>query len=322
MNNKAVLASSLILLLLTGCGTGSGSIEGRTSAAQSASAENPSEAVTITVTDFAGREVTLPYPPARIVALSNGDMDIVHALGGDLVGRPTSSAEAELSDIEEVGTTHELDFEKITILRPDLVLGNAVLNAKDTAMIESIGSKMFLTEANSAADIRKQIRLLGKILDQNSKAEELVRAIDGKIQELRNEELPSRPRVLMIYGAPGTYLAALPNSLSGNLLELAGGVNIASDYPELDSYPHYAQLNTERIVESDPELILIMTHGQPEAVKDGFFKEMQVNAAWNGIQAVKNGQVHVLPSDLFGTNPGTKVTDALDELHGLLEAVK
>jgi iron complex transport system substrate-binding protein len=322
MNNKAVLASALILLLLTGCGAGGNSIEGQASTAPSASAEGASEAATITVTDFAGRKVTVPYPPARIVALSNGDMDIVHALGGNLVGRPTSSAEAELSQIEEVGTTHELDLEKITFLKPDLVLGNAVLNAKDAAMMENIGSHMILTEANSVADIQKQIRLLGKILDQNSKAEELVQSIDGKIRELRNEELPTRPRVLIIYGAPGTYLAALSNSLSGNLLELAGGVNIASDYPELDSYPHYAQLNTERIVEADPELILIMTHGQPEAVKEGFFKEMQVNAAWNGIQAVKNGQVHVLPSDLFGTNPGTKVTEALDELRGLLEAVE
>ncbi|MFM9281161.1 ABC transporter substrate-binding protein [Paenibacillus jiagnxiensis] len=322
MNNKAVLVSAVILLLLTGCGAGSGSIEGQTSAAQSASAEEPSEAATITVTDFAGREVTVPYPPTRIVALSSGDMDIVHALGGNLVGRPTSSVEAKLSQIEEVGTTHELDLEKITFLRPDLVLGNAVLNAKDTAMIESIGSHMILTEANSVADIQKQIRLLGEILDQHSKAEELVRAIDDKIGKLRNEELPSRPRVLIIYGAPGTYLAALPNSLSGDLLELAGGVNIASDYPELNGFPHYAQLNTERIVESDPEVILIMTHGQPEAVKDGFFKEMQVNAAWNGIRAVKNGQVHVLPSDLFGTNPGTKVTEALDKLRGLLETVK
>lgn len=322
MNNKAVLASALILLLLSGCGAGSDSIEGQSPAAQPASADEKLGTATITVNDFAGREVTVPHPPARIVALSNGDMDIVHALGGNLVGRPTSSAEAELSQIEEVGTTHELDLEKITFLRPDLVLGNAVLNAKDAEIMESIGSHMILTEANSVADIQKQIRLLGKILDQNSKAEELVQSIDGKLRELRNEELSTRPRVLIIYGAPGTYLAALPNSLSGNLLELAGGINIASDYPELESYPHYAQLNTERIVESDPELILIMTHGQPEAVKDGFFKEMQVSAAWNGIRAVKNGQVHVLPSDLFGTNPGTKVTDALDEMHGLLEAVK
>ncbi|MFB5265840.1 ABC transporter substrate-binding protein [Paenibacillus enshidis] len=318
--NKAVMACALIPLLLTGCGAGSDPWEGQVPASQFASAKETSEAATITVTDFAGREVTVPYPPARIVALSNGDMDIVHALGGHLVGRPTSSAaEENLADIEEVGTTHELDLEKITFLKPDLVLGNAVLNTKDTAMIESIGSHMILTEANSASDIQNQIRLLGKVLDQNDKAEELVQSIDGKIREMQNAKLSSQPRVLIIYGAPGTYLAALPNSLSGNLLELAGGVNIASDYPELDSFPHYAQLNTERIVESDPELILIMTHGQPEAVKEGFFKEMQVNAAWNGISAVKDGQVHVLPSDLFGTNPGTKVTKALDELRSLLE---
>lgn len=45
---------------------------------------------------------------------------------------------------------------------------------------------------------------------------------------------------------------------------------------------------------------------------------MQENQAWSSVSAVKNGQVDVLPSDLFGTNPGTRVTEALDLMHGLL----
>lgn len=180
---------------------------------------------------------------------------------------------------------------------------------------------MLLTNANSVNDILKQIRLFGSLLQKNNQAEELIHTIQNTVEDIQKHQSATRPRVLIVYGAPGTYMAALPNSLSGDILRLAGGDNIATDYPALENYPQYAQLNTERIVQSNPQLILIMTHGNPEAVKSGFLQEMKVNAAWSSMSAVQNGHVQVLPSSLFGTNPGTRVTEALNQLHGLLEDV-
>lgn len=196
------------------------------------------------------------------------------------------------------------------------------MNTKDVAAIESIGAKMVLTSANSVEEIKKQIALFGQMLQKEQKADELIVSIDEKLSSYQADSTTDSPRVLIVYGAPGTYMAALPNSLSGNLLEMAGGHNIASDFPALQSYPQYAQMNTERIIQSNPQLILIMTHGNPEEVRKGFLKEMQSNAAWSGLDAVKNDRVEILPSTLFGTNPGTKVIDALDFLYDLLQDVK
>ena len=67
---------------------------------------------------------------------------------------------------------------------------------------------------------------------------------------------------------------------------------------------------------------MLITHGDPKAVKDSFEKEMKQNAAWKNLDAVKNDQVTVLPADLFGANPGTKVTDALDTMQKELAKVK
>ncbi|BBP93200.1 hypothetical protein BsIDN1_68180 [Bacillus safensis] len=63
-----------------------------------------------------------------------------------------------------------------------------------------------------------------------------------------------------MYGAPGTYMAALPQSLSGDLLHIAGGANIAENEPALEKFPQYAQINAEKVIEADPDLILLMTH--------------------------------------------------------------
>lgn len=186
-------------------------------------------------------------------------------------------------------------------------------------MLENIGAKVVLTYANSIDDIFKQLRLFGKLLDQEKKAEQLINDMVEELEKISMDQ-KTQPNVLMIYGAPGTYMAALPNSLAGNILEQAGGVNVASAFPKLQSYPQYAQLNTERVIEANPDYILIMTHGDSESVKQGFLEEMAANPAWNSIQAVKENHIHVLPAEWFGTNPGTAVVDAVRWLAELLVA--
>ena len=307
------------VLTLAGCGTSTAKDTGTAPETK----DEAKQESTITITDFADRTVAFETVPQNIVTIGDGEVDIIYALGGELVGRSTTHNEEvnkKLADVEQVGNTHEFDLEKVASLQPDVVLANNPLNMKDIASIEGIGSKIILTNANSVADIQKQITLFGELLQKQDKAKELVEEMDSKIEEISTESTDEKVRVLLIYGAPGTYMAALPNSLSGNLLELAGGENIASDYPAIEKYPQYAQLNTERIVEANPEYIFLMTHANPEAVKEGFTKEMAQNPAWNSIDAVKNENIEILPADLFGTNPGTKITDALNYMHSLLHS--
>lgn len=310
-----LLLLTLCAFLLTACGPG-GSTE--VAGADAGGAGR-------TLTDFAGRQITFSAVPQHIVALGNGEADIITALGGALVGRPTQSGDNRLKgteDVMQIGTAHEVDLEKIAYLKADAVLGNTQINAKDIPAIEGIGAKMVLTQANSVADITKQILLYGQMLDKVPEAQQLSAEIEAGIQAAAAAPSAEKPRVLLVYGAPGTYMAALPNSLGGDLLELAGGVNIAAGYPALQSYPQYATLSTERIMQADPQIILIMTHGNGEEVQKGFEQEMQQNAAWNSIDAVVHNRVHVLPADLFGTNPGTRVTEALQLLVSLFSKME
>lgn len=317
MKSSLLWSSALLLLAVTGCSSSSAT----NVTTPSANAVTTQQA-SITITDFAKRQISLTQTPQRIVALSNGDMDIIYALGGTVVGRPNSNGPAVVSaaeQVEQIGSTHEVDLEKITFLQPDVVLGNYPMNEKDIPAIEGIGSKLILTGANSIQDIQAQITLFGQLLQQETKAKQLNQQIQDHIKQLsQSASTAPKPNVLLVYGAPGTYMAALPNSLSGNILEVAGGRNIAADLPGLQNFPQYAQLNTEQVVQANPDYIMIMTHGNTDEVKAGFLKEMQNNPAWNSIKAVQNNAVEVLPSNLFGTNPGTKVTDALDLIHQAL----
>ena len=302
----------ILLLIVAGCG--------KEESAKTETVSSEASEKAVTVVDFADHEVTFDSLPEKIVTLGTGDMQIIHALGGNLVGIPTSKdiVIEELKDVEQIGNSHTMDLEKIAALQPDVVIGDAVLNQKDLASIEGIGAQMVFTKANSIDDIMKQIELYGQLLQKEDKAKELIQSITDQVTELKAVE-GEKPRVLLIYGAPGTYMAALSNSLSGNILEVAGGVNIASDFPSLDQYPQYAQLNAERIVEANPQYVFLMTHGDAETVRDGFVKEMEQNPSWNNLDAVKNNKIEVLPAELFGTNPGTEVVEAIKVMQELIQ---
>lgn len=281
------------------------------------------EKETITITDFSDRTLEFSEKPEKIVALGNGETDIVYALGESVVGRP--SGETPIKEAEEaleVGSSHSIDLEKLTYLSPDVVLGNFPMNQKDIPSVENLGAELVLTSANSVDDILKQITLFGELLDKNDEAEKITSSINDHIEDIKANSLSSKPRALLIYGAPGSDLIALPNSLSGDILEIAGGENIASQFESLEEYPQYAALNSERIIDANPEIIFIMSHGNVEETKESVMKQLSKKSGWEHIDAIKNEQIHFLPKDLFGTNPGTRITEAIDHMYDLLKDVE
>ncbi|MFJ5624264.1 ABC transporter substrate-binding protein [Peribacillus loiseleuriae] len=303
----------LFILLITGCSKSSVSMK-----------ENKDHTARVIMTDHANRELMFDDPPLRIVSLVQGDMEIVHSLGAEIVGRPTVSSDVlpkELADIEEVGTAHEADFEKIISLKPDLIIGHAGLNMKDVSTAEALGLNIFLTNSNSYETIIEVISMYGKILDRENEANEMIAEIEEKKSSIQSNPLHKKVKALIVYGTTDLFLAALPTSLSGNLLDIVGGENIASNLPGIDSYPDYAQLSMERVIEANPDVIYFITHGDPDAVKEKFKLELKSNPAWNKVNAFEHDNFVFLPYELFGTSPGPKVADSLRYLRESLESI-
>lgn len=305
----------MLLFVLTACGTESKDENKNTN--ENASTEEDIQAAEVEdtsfeITDASGQTLKFESAPTSIATLSAGDLDMLTALGADVTGRPTASGpvDSSLENIPEIGNPHQPNFEKIAEVHPDVLV--ASMSFKQHAEnIERQGTKIVYTNANSIEDIQNTIDMYGEMLQKQEEAKEINKSISEKIKA-SEANADSGTKTLLVYGAPGTYLVALPNSLSGDILEAAGGENIASDFPAEEDYPQYASLSVEKIIERNPEVVMLITHGEPEAVKAAFEEEMEKSAAWKNLDAVKNGNVVVLPSHLFGSNPGTKITDALE----------
>ncbi|PIC96084.1 iron-hydroxamate ABC transporter substrate-binding protein [Sporosarcina sp. P26b] len=322
----SVLSILMLLFVLSACGTEDGKAEDKTAAsAVKAKGTEKAEETTgaaIEVTDMIGQTSTFDEVPKSVATLSSGDLDMLLALGIKVDGRPTVQGppNKDLEGIAEIGNPHQPNFEKIAEINPEVIIAAPSFKQHEANM-ERQGTKIVYTAANSVDDIKKTIGLFGQLFDKETEAKTIQDNITEQIEKSSADKAEA-VKTLLVYGAPGTYMVALPNSLSGNLLELAGGENIASDFPNEEKYPQYASLSVEKIIERNPEMVMLITHGEPEAVKAAFEGEMLKNPAWKNLDAVKKGNVMVLPSHLFGTNPGTKVVEALDVMKESLGQVK
>lgn len=277
----------------------------------------------VTFIDDLGNKLEFEATPRSVATLNPGMMDILLALGANVTGRPTITTEMkeDVKAIQEIGNPHEPSFEQIAALNAEILIVPPSFQQFATT-VEATGTKIVYLNMNSVDDIKKTITQYGELFNNAAKANELVAQIDEKIAQGVTE---STLDALIVYGAPGTYLAALDNSLYGDILKKAGGKNIAADLPATEKFPSYATLSVEKIVERNPKVIMLITHANPATVKEGFEKQLKENAAWKNLDAVKNNQIIILPAELFD-NPGTQVVEAIDYMREVLktaeEAVK
>ncbi|MGM0845059.1 MAG: ABC transporter substrate-binding protein [Bacillota bacterium] len=325
-----LLVLSLFLVFMAGCSSTetSGESTEKTEEKEAAVSEVKSEETEevkeagVTVTDHAQRELTFEEHPSRIVSLVGADMEIIHALGGEIVGRPTSHGPvipAELAGVEEVGNSHQVDYEKIASLEPDLVIGHARLNMKDVETAESLGINVMLTAMDGYENILETIELYGQVLGKEDKASELVKSIQDKKASI--EPAKEEVKALVVFGSTESMMAALPNSFAGNLVEHMGITNIASDLPGIEKYPTYAQLSMEHVLKENPDVVYFIAHGDAEAVKGKFEEEIKSNPAWENVNALKNGNLVILPPALFSSNPGPRVTESLEFLSESIQSM-
>ena len=167
----ALFLSFLLLVSLTACGSaGEPSAKQPEQAEPSAPAAQPADGVTypLTLTDMAGREVTVEREPQRIVSgyYISSSACIALGLRERLVGvedkagqRPIYSLAApELMELPNVGSAKAFDLEACVAAEPDLVI--LPMKQKDTAAaLEELGIPALLVLPESHQQVLEMFDL-------------------------------------------------------------------------------------------------------------------------------------------------------------------
>lgn len=120
-----------------------------------------------------------------------------------------------------------------------------------------------------------------------------------------------KPKVLVLMGLPGSYVAATENSYVGNLVKLAGAENIVKSDKEFE------QVNMEYLLSQNPDYILRTAHALPDVVMKMFEDEFNNNKSWEKFSAVKNNKVIDLDYHIFGMTAQFNYTQGLIKLEDI-----
>ncbi len=296
-----ILAAAMALSLAAcsnpgSASSGSGASQSASSASSQADSSTQSEAAfPVTVTDAAGREVTIEEEPEKLVSGYYITTSMLIALGhaDKLVGieakadtRPIYALAApELLELPSVGTAKEFDLEGCAALEPDLVI--LPLKLKDTVpALEELGLTVITVNPESLEELNETIKLLVAAIGDPMKGWELL-DYNQQTQEFLAEILADveKPRVYL--AGNSSYLSTAGAAMYQNtLLELGGGENVAAELE--DTY--WADVSYEQLLSWNPEVIIMASDAAYS--KDELLADPQLQQ----LDAVKNGRVYAMPS--------------------------
>lgn len=214
--------------------------------------------IPLTVTDQMNRRVAVPFPPKRIVSLVPSQTELLFDLGlGERVVGVTKfcihPAEARKT-AAVVGGTKNFDFEKIELLKPDLILGNKEENYREG--IEQLAAKypVWLSDISTLDQALDMIRRVGLITGRKEKADALATDIAASFASLKTADALVSA-AYFIWRKP--YMVAAPSTFIDDLLQRAGFQNA---FGNLTRYP---EVTAEQLVAAVPQQILLSSEPYP-----------------------------------------------------------
>jgi len=249
-----------------------------------------------------------PKDYRRIVSLAPSITEILFALGlKDRIIGVTKHCNypAEASSKTSVGTYIDLNIEKILALNPDLVIATADGNEKESVeRLAAFKIPVLVTNPKKLNEVFDTVKTIGRITQQQKRAESLVRSLKQRTDRVVQACLPlSHPRVfLQINEHP--LITVGQDTFHNHLIKLAGGINISGKDPI--AYPKYS---LEQVLRSKPDVLLITS------MERGVLAERKKDRwrQWSQIPAVKQGRIYILDSDLLD-RPSPRLVDGLEAL--------
>lgn len=321
----SIILICTMLAVLTACGTDSATTTQSTtestttaSVSETASSENTSEDVSseelsseessteadaeqtvypITVTDQAGREVTIEKEPSSIVSGYYISSSLLIALGlkDKVVGieakadkRPIYKLAApEMTELPNVGTAKEFNLEACAALSPDLVI--LPMKLKDAAQsLTDLGITVLLVNPESQDLLTEMINTIATATNTNSEAAKLLAYIDSQKAILTSALSGVEPESVYLAGNSSFLSTAGPSMYQSSIIELAGGKNAADSIT--DTY--WAEISYEQLLAWDPSYIIIASDA--EYTVDDVMNDPNLAEC----TAVKNSHVYAIPGDV------------------------
>jgi iron complex transport system substrate-binding protein len=229
--------------------------------------------------------------PERIVALST------------LAARPGSSVAGRVGPIQHFVSS---DVESIIALEPDLCFLASYNRAETCSLLIDAGIPVFVFHSfRGFADIRKNIRSVGRAVGEQERAERLVAEMDRKISAVAEQVPPREQWPSALVFDEGGWVAG-SGTTQTDILEAAGLRNIAVEV----GVTGFVQVSEEQLLDLAPDYIVIAKPSLDMADQKAW---LQQNPALARLEAIREERFLTLPARLLST-VSHHIGDAVVEL--------
>jgi len=213
----------------------------------------------------------------------------------------------------DLGSAHAPSFERLAQADADVVVGDAGIHARLASQVERLGAEMLLLETRSVAATLSDLVRVGARVGARA---ELARAVAEVRRGLEALALGRSVPTLALFGTPGSFFAFTERAWLGDLLTRLNFQVMGAGGGD-ERFPGLVALSDEVVATLEPELVVLVAHGEPEAIREAFRRRMAAGGAWRSVRASAGDHVHVLDPDVFGTNPGLALPRAARALVAL-----
>ena len=259
----------------------------------------------ISVTDYAGRTVSLEKPAERIIILADNSFQIVKELDAvdKVVGLDSktkgywnlylmSKTNPELVSLPDLGKTKSPNYEQIISLNPDLILLKGNKDAADVLQNKT-GIPVAAIVSKSGYDF-EIYSLIGKLLGKDKTAELVIKELKSQKENLESLlksvlENEKKSAYIVIQNSKGNLFRTLKNADS---LALANISNIAASTSKVDEWG-FAEVSKEEFLNWNPDFIFLDSPLSEKAISK---KTLLDNDTYRFLSAVKNNQIFVTHS--------------------------
>jgi len=254
-----------------------------------------------TVVDCAGRTVALPERVDRIACLYAYTGHVAALLGCEdrMVAVVNGLKRDELMRRKVEGldalpvpyNSGSVNIEELAAVAPDLIFLRIdhLQDAGEVEKLEGLGIPYLVVDYVTMADQEASIALMGEALGQEQRAADYLDCYRETLDLVRQRisQIPEDERRRVYHSVNEVVRTDIPGTLSWEILDAAGCVNVITDKEELRLDGEKGMVTVEQIYLYDPDVVLA---NEPEAT--AYFRE---DSKFEGLRAVRKGAVYQLP---------------------------
>ncbi|WP_245603023.1 ABC transporter substrate-binding protein [Leisingera methylohalidivorans] len=254
----------------------------------------------------------VPDAPQRIVVLEFSFLDALAAAGLKPVGVADDNKPERIQPVlrdltgdswTSVGTRKTPSLEVIAALQPDLIIADTARHGTIRSTLEQIAPVIFYDSLTGGyEDVLSQAARIGEAVGRGEEMAAFQAGHAVRMSAIREQIAAAangRPAQFGVVSSRGLWLHS-PQSYAGTLLDVLG-FDAAGPETEGSSYGAlYQTVTLEQLSETDPAILILGKPAKGDTIDQAWASE----ALWQQLEAVRNGNVFDVSSDLWSRSRG------------------